>query len=117
MPGEINFSYQTIRELIMRILNLKQAAVLLNLSYECLRSLAVNNKIPAAKIGKHWRFVETDLVEYLRSHYSSPCKVSQGDYSVRRKKQCHSIKEIISGGSVSVTTASAYNKALARPTK
>ena len=101
----------------MNTLNLKQAAVLLKMTPAGLRRLAADGKIPAAKPGKYWCFIEEDLVDHLRSLYPMQCKVSQGDYSERRKKLCHSISETISGGYALKKKKKEYEAALKPLTK
>jgi excisionase family DNA binding protein len=54
----------------MRTLDLKEAAGLLKMHWQTLRSKAVSGEIPGAKPGKQWVFIEEDLVEYVRSQYS-----------------------------------------------
>ena len=61
-------------------------------------SLAASKKIPGGKPGKCWCFMEEDLVNYVRSLYDHPCKVSQCVSNNRREKIGHSVNETISGG-------------------
>src|ERR1035437_7026366 len=69
-------------------LNLHQAAQLLLIHPVTLQSKAKAGIIPGAKIGKRWVFIKNDLIEWLRSQYTSPRQdVGQGG-----KKLC-SIKE------------------------
>jgi len=53
----------------MNTLNLDQAASFLKMSAEDLRRKTKTGKIPGAKPGKAWVFLEEDLVTYLRSLY------------------------------------------------
>ena len=55
----------------MKTLNLKQAATFLRMNPEVLRQKAKAGKVPGAKLGKCWVFVEEDLVAYIRSQYAS----------------------------------------------
>ena len=82
----------------MKTLNLKEAAEFLNMSSESLRLKAKAGTIPGAKPGKSWTFLENDLAGYLRSLYSGPRQVPQGDE--RKVKICHSIGVEKHGGSV-----------------
>lgn len=50
-------------------LDLCEAADFLGLHRDTLRERAAAGIIPGAKIGKTWRFLEADLVDYFRSHY------------------------------------------------
>lgn len=53
------------------ILNVKSASEFLGISPNSLRNLAKSGKIPAARIGRAWRFVQADLEKYLRNQYVS----------------------------------------------
>ena len=48
-----------------------EASKFLGAHKETIRRLVVSGKIPAVKIGRGWRFIEQDLVLYMRSQYSS----------------------------------------------
>lgn len=100
----------------MKTFNLIEAADFLKMNPETVRRLAVAKQIPGAKPGKCWCFLEEDLAEYLRSLYSSPCKVSQGVLTERRTIW-HSAKEITSGGFDLLTKEREYRKALGLLTK
>ena len=52
------------------ILNVKTASEYLGISPNSLRALAKTGKIPAARIGRAWRFVQSDLEKYLRDQYA-----------------------------------------------
>ena len=47
--------------------DLPYACVLLGLSYEWLKRLAEQKKVPAHKVGKGWRFEKTELLEWFKS--------------------------------------------------
>lgn len=51
-------------------LDLNQAAAFLKMNPKSLRQKAKTGKIPGAKPGKRWCFLKSDLISYLRSHYS-----------------------------------------------
>ena len=64
------------------ILTIEQAAEFLGIGHiATLRKLARNGEIPAAKIGKSWRFIRVDLEEHLRSQYAT---------NKNEPEQCHS---------------------------
>lgn len=94
----------------MKTLNIDQAAEFLGAHKETIRRLAVIGKIPAAKIGRRWTFIEQDLVIYIRNKYSTS-DASQGVHN-RSKNIWHSKKITEFGGLTSVTVESAYAKAL-----
>ena len=56
----------------MRTLDLQEAAEFLRVHPETLRQLARTGKVPGAKVGRAWVFLEDDLVQYLRSLYPQP---------------------------------------------
>jgi excisionase family DNA binding protein len=49
------------------ILTVEQAAILLGVRPKTVRALAADGLIPAAKVGKPWRFDETLLREWLQA--------------------------------------------------
>jgi len=55
-------------------LDLKQAAHFLRLHPEELRRRAKAGRIPGAKVGRAWIFLEEDLAAYVRSLLLSPGK-------------------------------------------
>jgi excisionase family DNA binding protein len=59
----------------MRALSLKQAAALLNVHPNTVRTYAINGVLPAAKIGRDWRFIDDDLVAWLRRGYDDRARV------------------------------------------
>jgi hypothetical protein len=55
----------------MKTLNLEQAATLLHMHRVTLLLKAKTGIIPAAKPAKCWVFIEQDLIDYLRTLYTS----------------------------------------------
>lgn len=96
-----------------KTLDLSGAASFLGIHTETLRQRAACGEIPGAKVGKSWRFLENDLVIYLRSLYSN--QASQGVHN--RRTLWHSTKEKKSIGLISPTTLKEYNDLLGRATK
>ena len=94
----------------VRTLSLPEAANFLGIHKETARRLAACHEMPAAKIGRSWRFLEEDLVTYLRSLYSEA--TSQGVVNRRSKTTWHSTNVTKSIGLTSTTTAREYNEAL-----
>ena len=101
----------------MKTFNLEEAAQFLKMNPEGLRRLAATGKIPGAKPGKCWCFLEEDLVNYVRSLYDHPCKVSQGVSNNRREEIWHSVNETMSRGLDYLTMEKEYNNLLGRQTK
>jgi len=61
----------------MRTLNLREAAKFLHLHPEELRQRAKAGRIPGAKVGRAWVFLEDDLSSHVRSLYVSPRQAPQ----------------------------------------
>jgi excisionase family DNA binding protein len=72
----------------MDTLDLNQAAKLLMIHPTTLQAKAKSGAIPGAKPGKCWVFIKQDLIDWLRSQYTSP----QQDVGQGGKKKC-SLKE------------------------
>lgn len=53
----------------MQFLTLKQVADLLKVHPNTVRAHAIRGTIPAAKVGRGWRFLEEDLVAWIRGRY------------------------------------------------
>ena len=58
-----------------QVLNVRQAATLLGVHPNSLRNYAKAGTVPAAKIGRGWRFLEADLVAWLRERYSGSARM------------------------------------------
>jgi len=58
----------------LKTFDLLEASAFLRMHPETLRRLAVAGEIPGAKPGKHWLFLDEDLVEWLRSRYSKKAR-------------------------------------------
>ena len=76
---------------------LKQAAEYLNLNPETVRRHAIQGKIPAAKFGRKWVFIQQDLAQFLRNQYSNPESVVQV-VDNNEESLCQSTNETESGG-------------------
>jgi len=100
----------------MKTLDLAQAAAFLNMHPEELRRRAKLGRIPGAKVGRAWVFLELDLADYLRSLYASPRQALQ--VTLRKEMECHFANAAVSGGSTSLLqTGSEYAALLGLPTK
>lgn len=80
----------------MKTLTLKEAAALLKMHPQSLRTKVINGLVPGAKVGKSWVFIEEDLVQYIRSSYikSGRTLVSIGG------EQCFTNDRIVNTGGV-----------------
>jgi hypothetical protein len=86
-----------IRVAKMETLNLEQAALFLKVCPEELRRRAKSGRVPAAKVGKCWVFIKSDLADYVRSLYALPrqaLRVTSG-----KEQICHSKNAVTRGTS------------------
>ncbi|MGH6706738.1 MAG: helix-turn-helix domain-containing protein [Sphingomicrobium sp.] len=60
------------------VLTLRGAAAFLKVHPNTIRSQAKRRLIPATKVGRDWRFLEADLVEWIRSAYPERATAQQG---------------------------------------
>ena len=90
-------------------LDLKEAADFLGLHPCTLQQRAKAGLVPGAKLGRAWRFLEVDLVIYLRGQYDRERPTP--------RILCPSIGVPKSGGFVLSTKVNEYDAALALPTR
>ncbi|MBD3822732.1 MAG: helix-turn-helix domain-containing protein [Thiotrichales bacterium] len=83
-----------------RTLTLQQAAKFLNCNPETVRRHASEGKIPSAKLGRKWVFIEQDLAQYIRNQYSNAESVVQV-VDNNEESLCQSTLETTSGGLIS----------------
>lgn len=81
----------------VKTFDLVSAAKFLHMSPEVLRQKAKNRLIKAAKPGKRWVFLESDLAEYLQALYDCHGQAPQSDTQME-VTQCHSINAATSTG-------------------
>jgi len=93
----------------MKTFNIIEAAAFLGAHKETIRRLAAGGQLPGVKVGRSWRFIQDDLVVYMRSKYASAV-TSQG--AVRSNQQWHFTKEIPRGGLVLPIMDKEYREAL-----
>lgn len=60
------------------VLTLRGAAAFLKVHPNTVRSQAKKRLIPATKVGRDWRFLEADLVEWIRSDYPEGVRAQSG---------------------------------------
>lgn len=58
-----------------RFLTLRETAAFLNVHPNTVRSQVRRGKLPGAKIGRGWRFLEADLIANVRSRYPNASRV------------------------------------------
>ena len=49
-----------------KILTIKEVSEILRIPISTIYELAQKGKIPAAKFGRHWRFLEQDIMNYFK---------------------------------------------------
>ena len=59
------------------ILTVEELHSYLKIPKPTLYALAQNGRIPAAKIGKHWRFRRIDIDEWLKAQWTRPIQRRQ----------------------------------------
>ena len=98
-----------------RTLDILETAKFLGAHKETVRRLAASGALPAVKIGRGWRFLEQDLVLYMRSQYAG--RVTSQGADIRSMELWRFTKETRYGGLASAITEKEYNAALGLPTK
>lgn len=95
-----------------KTLTLNQAAEFLQCNPETVRRLAQAGKIPSAKLGRKWVFIQQDLAQYIRNQYSNAESVVQV-VDNDEESLCQSTNETESGGlNSSLQTETEYNALL-----
>jgi hypothetical protein len=97
-------------------MTLLEAADFLKCHPEELRKRAKMGRIPGAKVGRAWVFLDVDLADYLRSLYSQPRQALR--VTLRKEVECHFADAAVCGGSTSLLpTESEYAGLLGLPIK
>lgn len=100
----------------MRILTLKQVADLLKVHPNTVRTHAMRGTIPAAKVGRDWRFVEEDLVAWIRARYPEGC--SGGPHAPTQQMIARSVQRAdMAIADPQLATERALDALLAKPTR
>jgi len=58
-----------------RLLTLRETAAFLNLHPNTIRAQVRRGTLPGAKIGRGWRFLEADLIVWMRSRYPRSARI------------------------------------------
>lgn len=100
----------------LQSLDLKEAAEFLHIHPITLLRMARSGKVPGAKPGKCWVFIDVDLADWLRAQYKP--RASEGGLRNERKQKCHSsdAKTPRLGGLTSPSTGNAYSALLEQKT-
>lgn len=97
-----------------QFLTLRAAALLLRLHPNTVRTQACRGIIPGTKVGRHWRFIEADLVAWIRASYPEAARVQLG--ALEREATWHSTDVQASITSNSQARTEASLDALLEPT-
>lgn len=62
-----------------RLLTLREAAAFLNVHPNTVRSHVRHGQLPGAQVGRDWRFLEADLIAWIRSRYRNAQATGDGD--------------------------------------
>lgn len=90
------------------ILTLNEAADLLKVGVKTAEKLARENVIPARKVGREWRFLDTMLMDWLAG----------GDVAIDEKLEAIPAKNVVSfSAGAKANTAKAYQDALGTKSK
>ncbi len=57
------------------ILNIKEVSDYLKIPVSTIYKLAQDGKVPAVKVGKHWRFMKKDLDHLFEQRVEMPAKI------------------------------------------
>lgn len=69
IQSQPDFARQSEESAGKRILTLRETAAFLNVHPNTVRSQVRRGKLPGAKVGRGWRFLEADLVAAIRARY------------------------------------------------
>lgn len=64
---------------ISSVLTLTEMAALLRIPKATMYKLAQLGRVPAFKVGKHWRFLRRDVEEWLAAHSAKAISVEVGE--------------------------------------
>ena len=99
----------------MKTFDIGQAAEFLGAHKETVRRLAASGQMPGVKVGRSWRFIQDDLVIYMRSKYARVV-TSQGAVH-RSNQQWRFTNGNPLGGLASPIKDKEYNEALGLATR
>jgi excisionase family DNA binding protein len=99
-----------------RLMTLRQAAAFIGVHPNSLRTYVRTGLVPATKIGRDWRFIEADLVDWIRARYPEPARM-QPSADRKEASSWHSgnVQAYITSNSQHLTER-ALDGLLARPT-
>jgi len=93
----------------MTVLTLNEAADLLRIGVKTVEKLAREKKMPAKKVGREWRFLDTMIMDWL---------AGVGDVAIDEKPEAILAKNVVSFSAVSkVNIDKAYQEALGTKSK
>lgn len=69
------------------ILNSEEAAELMRVSVPTIRGMASSGEIPATKIGDDWRFVKSQLLNYMSTRAIAEQRSRQEQWAIKKAAQ------------------------------
>jgi excisionase family DNA binding protein len=60
----------------VEVLTTEEAADLLRVSTKTVLALAREGSLPGEKVGRAWRFLRADLLDYVRGHHRPPAEAT-----------------------------------------
>ncbi|TGX44716.1 DNA-binding protein [Sphingomonas naasensis] len=98
-----------------RLLSVEDAAAFLKVHANTVRAWVRSGRIPGAKIGRGWRFIEADLVAVTREGYSAPARMQPSAFHEEAIWHSGTVQESITSSSQH-RTERALDVLLERPT-
>ena len=96
----ILFKLMRVIQMNNETLNLEEAARFLCMSTSALRQKTKTGEIKGAKPAKCWVYLKQDLVDHIRSKYTSPVEIPLSDSKRNKETLCRYINGKKSGGFV-----------------
>jgi excisionase family DNA binding protein len=88
------------------LLSLRAAASFLGVHPNTVRAHVNRGRLPGTKVGRHWRFIETDLVAWIRQGYSEAARMRLGAREREAPWRAGNVQEFITSSSQALTERS-----------
>lgn len=100
---------------LMKTFDVHEAALFLKVHVDTVREGARSGKIPGAKVGRAWVFLETDLAQYLRTQYAKALDSEGNPWGAEGEKSVRTVDRSPFPYRSQAATDRAYRKALGLP--
>tara|TARA_R110001599_G_scaffold339851_1_gene559758 strand:+ start:39834 stop:40151 length:318 start_codon:yes stop_codon:yes gene_type:complete len=94
------------------VLNVFEAAAYLRLQPKTVRGMAKDERLPAKKVGREWRFLKSSLEQWLSGDYPEREQRPAGILTNKGNKPCRSLSVVTPTGSIFGTKDADYEKVL-----